>query len=28
VNPFVQRLFRGALIVAAVMLQRKDARGR
>lgn len=28
VNPFVQRLFRGALIVAAVMVQRKDAKGR
>lgn len=28
VNPFVQRLFRGALIVGAVMLQRKDAKGR
>jgi ribose/xylose/arabinose/galactoside ABC-type transport system permease subunit len=28
VNPFVQRLFRGALIVFAVMIQRKDARGR
>lgn len=27
VNPFVQRLFRGALIVGAVMLQRKDAKG-
>lgn len=28
VSPFVQRLFRGALIVFAVMLQRKDAKGR
>ncbi len=28
VDPFVQRLFRGVLIVAAVMVQRKDARGR
>lgn len=28
VDPFVQRLFRGALIVFAVMLQRKDAKGR
>ncbi len=28
VDPFVQRLFRGVLIVVAVMLQRKDARGR
>lgn len=28
VDPFIQRLFRGALIWFAVMLQRKDAKGR
>lgn len=28
VNPFVQRLFRGALIVLAVMIQRRGGRGR